>query len=84
MHSQIYDQKFYDDITRQSVESARVFLQHLFSIWRPRSVVDIGCGQGAWLSIAGELLVDRLVGVDGGGLTLVSCCRRRSSSTLPI
>jgi SAM-dependent methyltransferase len=65
MTNQPYDQKFYDDMTRQSVESARIFLQHLFSIWRPRSVIDIGCGQGAWLSVADEFLVDHLIGVDG-------------------
>jgi hypothetical protein len=32
---------------------------------RPRSVVDVGCGDGAWLSVFGELGVNELLGVDG-------------------
>jgi hypothetical protein len=32
---------------------------------RPRSVVDVGCGIGAWLSVFSTLGVDDVLGVDG-------------------
>ena len=41
------------------------YLAHLFALWRPDSVVDIGCGRGAWLAACGERGVQRLTGLDG-------------------
>jgi SAM-dependent methyltransferase len=60
-----YDQRFYDGLAEDSVGSARVYLGHLFALWKPASMVDYGCGRGAWLAAAGEYGVNRLVGIDG-------------------
>lgn len=61
----LYDQSFYDEQILGSLGSARVVLGHLSSLWRPNSVLDIGCGRGAWLAAWRELGVDDLLGIDG-------------------
>jgi SAM-dependent methyltransferase len=60
-----YSSRFYEGLAQGSLNSARVYLGHLFGVWTPASVVDLGCGRGAWLAAAGERGVRRLVGVDG-------------------
>ena len=60
-----YDNQFYDGLAQGSLGSARVYLGYLFELWQPGSVVDFGCGRGAWLAAAGECGVKRLVGIDG-------------------
>jgi SAM-dependent methyltransferase len=39
----------------------------LLELVRPRSVVDVGCGSGAWLSVFAELGVKDLLGIDAHG-----------------
>lgn len=56
---------FYSWQVGPSYESAQVFCQHLTSIYPVNSVVDFGCGRGAWLKAMHELGATRLVGVDG-------------------
>ena len=60
-----YNKQFYDGLADDSIGSARVYLGHLFGLWKPASIVDFGCGRGAWLAAAGEHGVKRLVGIDG-------------------
>jgi SAM-dependent methyltransferase len=60
-----YDDAFYAEQVDGSLRSARAYLGHLFALWRPGSVVDIGCGRGAWLAACGEHGVERLTGLDG-------------------
>ncbi|MEO7725913.1 MAG: SEC-C metal-binding domain-containing protein [Burkholderiales bacterium] len=61
----LYDKRFYEGLAQDSLGSARVYLGYLFDLWKPGSVVDFGCGRGAWLAAAGEYGVNRLVGIDG-------------------
>lgn len=51
-----------EDLNRAS---ARLILSLLFERFRPRSVLDVGCGIGTWLAVAQELGVKDLAGVDG-------------------
>jgi hypothetical protein len=63
--SGVYDGGFYDWQSSASYQSARVVLP-LLRRWLPfASMVDVGCGAGAWLRAAGELGVPELHGFDG-------------------
>jgi len=65
----IYNNTFYDNQYKGSISSAVHFLEYLFSYYRPDSIVDFGCGVGSWLSVANDLGVSRLVGLDGAWLS---------------
>ncbi|MGC8624896.1 MAG: methyltransferase domain-containing protein, partial [Phycisphaerae bacterium] len=61
----IYDTGFFDSHTRRSLLSARTILPPVFEILRPKTVVDIGCGEGTWLRAATELGASEILGIDG-------------------
>jgi predicted RNA methylase len=65
----IYDSGFFSGIAEGAFRSAKVVLALLFEVYQPKSVFDLGCGQGAWLAAAGELGASRLVGIDGPWVT---------------
>ena len=48
-----------------SRESAAVLVPHMMDELTPHSVVDVGCGLGAWLAVFSEQGVDDVVGLDG-------------------
>jgi hypothetical protein len=60
-----YSKEFYDAQIPDSVSSAETVLTELFRTYKPNSVLDIGCGQGTWLSVAQRLGVKTLHGLDG-------------------
>lgn len=60
-----YPRKFYDDQVDGSLRSAEAVLGLLWQISKPRSVIDVGCGRGAWLAVAERLGADALTGLDG-------------------
>ncbi len=60
-----YDAAFYAAQVEGSARAAAVVLPLLFAVRRPASVIDIGCGQGAWLAEAERLGADTLTGLDG-------------------
>ena len=60
-----YSDRFYMDILSGSRKSAEIVLPLVFSGIKPKSVVDIGCGSGAWLSIAKGNGVSDVLGLDG-------------------
>lgn len=62
---ELYNDTFYEDHVDGSIRSARVILGRLYSVYKPQSVVDFGCGRGAWLSVAGSLGSSVLRGLDG-------------------
>lgn len=60
-----YDAAFYDDQVEGSARAAAVVLPLVFAVARPARVLDVGCGQGAWLDAAGRLGATQLTGLDG-------------------
>ena len=60
-----YDASFYDSHGAKAVASARIYLKFLWQFFQPASVLDVGCGRGAWLKVCHELGSTRLLGFDG-------------------
>jgi SAM-dependent methyltransferase len=60
-----YDEKFFDYIAEGARSSAQVILPLIMEWVRVGSVLDVGCGQGAWLGVWRENGVDRICGIDG-------------------
>jgi SAM-dependent methyltransferase len=61
----VYDQKFFDTYTAGSLRSARVIVPLVRELAPVGSVVDFGCGRGAWLLAFKEDGVDDVLGLDG-------------------
>jgi len=60
-----YDAAFFRYVNATATESARAILPLLLEGLRPTSVLDVGCGQGAWLAVWRELGVTDTRGLDG-------------------
>jgi hypothetical protein len=65
MSEQPYNNAFFDKTASRSLTSARSVLRRLFQYIKPKSIVDVGCGLGAWLKAANELGVGDVLGIDG-------------------
>lgn len=48
--------------------SAQLILPLLFERFKPKSVLDVGCGLGTWLAVAQELGVAEIAGLEGAWL----------------
>ena len=69
--SAIYDDLHHGQLVQQEAQnrhSAHLILSRLFGMYRPQSVLDVGCGLGTWLEVARELGVADVFGVEGGWL----------------
>lgn len=60
-----YSTKFYEDIFAGSKKSAEIILPLVFSEIKPKSVIDIGCGTGAWLVVSKKYGITDVLGLDG-------------------
>lgn len=65
MNSNVYDQDFFAQQREVSARSAAVVAPRVCEWVRPASVVDVGCGIGAWLAAFREQGVRDVVGLDG-------------------
>ncbi|XGV98057.1 MAG: methyltransferase domain-containing protein [Leptolyngbya sp. BL-A-14] len=63
--SPIYNQAFFDSQSEGSLYSAQQIVPLLLEWLHPKSVVDVGCGVGAWLSVFRECGIQDYFGVDG-------------------
>lgn len=59
-----YDAAFFAEESRVALSAAEVVLPGVLEATQAKSVVDVGCGTGAWLSVA-KSLGCRVRGVDG-------------------
>jgi SAM-dependent methyltransferase len=70
-NAETYDAQYYAWQREGAAESARAMLPVVFDLVSPSSLLDVGCGTGAWLRVASELGVADIFGVDGGSGGLV-------------
>ena len=61
----LYDASFFEPLTAGALQSARVIVPLLLRLVHPESVIDVGCGLGAWLKVFQEYGVQRVRGIDG-------------------
>lgn len=62
---ELYSANFYAGQSDDSHAAALALLPTVLDLVRPSSVVDIGCGTGAWLAACRQLGVSRTVGLEG-------------------
>ncbi len=60
-----YDDTFFNYIEQGSLRSSRSVVPLLKELLDPSSVLDVGCGRGAWLSTWKRLDVECCMGIDG-------------------
>jgi SAM-dependent methyltransferase len=60
-----YTEVFFTERDESSLASAREVVPIVVDLVRPRSVVDVGCGHGAWLAAFQECGITDLTGIDG-------------------
>ncbi|HVW87604.1 MAG TPA: methyltransferase domain-containing protein [Bryobacteraceae bacterium] len=61
-----YDNSFFGSQRNGALRSAAEVVPVIVELLAPRSVVDVGCGTGAWLSVFRTHGIEDVVGVDGG------------------
>jgi SAM-dependent methyltransferase len=60
-----YSNAFYDDLEAGSLRSASEIVPLIVDWLQPRSVIDFGCGTGAWLSVFKRYGIQKILGLDG-------------------
>lgn len=61
----MYDRSFYAGHRPGSSGSASILVPLLLDLYRPKSVIDVGCGVGTWLAAFKENGVEDIFGLDG-------------------
>jgi SAM-dependent methyltransferase len=62
---EIYTDEFYKSQREGSRRSAQAIVPIVLRLIKPRSVIDVGCGLGTWLSVFQELGINDVLGLDG-------------------
>ena len=65
MNGTPYDRQFFKQLSEGSYRSATNIVPILMELFRPRSVIDVGCGIGTWLRAFRENGVMEITGIDG-------------------
>ena len=65
IESENYTKDYYDVIRNGSLRSAEIIVPLVLKLLPVRSVVDVGCGVGAWLAAFRKLGIDDVFGLDG-------------------
>jgi SAM-dependent methyltransferase len=66
MNIHAYDESFFQWVDRSALRSAERVIPVVHGIMSPKSVLDVGCGRGAWLTVwRAQRGVERVLGVDG-------------------
>lgn len=60
-----YSDQYFDKRSAAALESARVIVPIVLRFTDPRSVLDVGCARGEWLSVFREHGIEQIKGLDG-------------------
>ncbi len=60
-----YDKAFYEMHSNSTSSSAEQVVPYVVSLFRPQSVVDVGCGTGTWAAEFRRQGVPEVMGIDG-------------------
>jgi SAM-dependent methyltransferase len=60
-----YPSSFFDSLDDASHRSAQLVVPLLIDLVQPKSVVDVGCGRGTWLSVFRDHGIQDVLGLDG-------------------
>lgn len=87
--SKIYTSKFYDYINAGSTRSAKAVVPKVLSLLGPESILDIGCGAGAWCRVWKDHGIQNILGMDGDyvdndSLLIPNDCFIRANLSTPI
>jgi SAM-dependent methyltransferase len=63
--ARLYSHAFYAELSMTARRSAREIVPLVLELLHPRSVVDVGCGTGAWLAAFQDYGVPDVLGIDG-------------------
>jgi SAM-dependent methyltransferase len=63
--TELYGSGFFDQTESSSIASAEIIVPLVMRLVEPRSVLDVGCGRGAWLKVFEHKGVREIAGVDG-------------------
>jgi SAM-dependent methyltransferase len=61
----LFTSAYFDYSNESRRQSAKLVLAPIFDVFQPESILDVGCGEGAWLDEAEKLGAKKLWGVDG-------------------
>ena len=76
-HDAVYDQYYYDsDVEVTSVQSAAIMAKSIVERFKPRTIIDVGCGTGALLDAFRKLNCD-VYGLEYSESGLAYCKRRQ-------
>src|SRR5580765_1776729 len=66
IESKKYDRNFFSELEENSYKSAIGVIPVIAEFFNPKSVIDVGCGTGAWLKAWMEKLsLENFLGIDG-------------------
>lgn len=70
----LYNPEWFKKQKKSALESASVIVPIVMDMVAPKSVVDIGCGMGAWLSVFKNAGVTDILGLDGDWVVRSELC----------
>jgi SAM-dependent methyltransferase len=62
---QAYTEKFYNFIDNNALQGSKQIVPFVMELIQPKSVVDVGCGLGTWLTVFQQNGVEEILGIDG-------------------
>jgi SAM-dependent methyltransferase len=75
IESSYYNKQFYGSMQDGSLRSARMIVPLLNSLFKPKSVIDIGCGIGLWLKVwIEDIGLTDVMGLEGPYITKEMLC----------